>query len=63
MPRRLAALSVLVFSLCLVAYAGTATGDEPKEKAKATAKSTAKGTKKGKAPPKTEKTEKTDKSE
>lgn len=59
MSRRLAALSVLVFSICLVAYSGVATGDEPKGKAttKATTKASAKGTKKGKdkAPEKTEK--------
>ena len=63
MSRRLAALSVLCFSLGLVAYAGSASGDEPKSKAtsKSTARSTAKGTKKGKTPEPTEKTEKSDK--
>ena len=65
MFRRLAALSVLAFSLALVSYSGLATGQEKDTpKAKATAKGTSKGTSKGtakgtkkKAPEKTEKSE------
>jgi hypothetical protein len=61
MSRRLAALSVLVFSLCLIAYSGTATGDEPKAKAtsKSTSRSTAKTTKRTTTPaPTSEKSDK-----
>ncbi|MFO0799215.1 MAG: hypothetical protein U0804_17235 [Gemmataceae bacterium] len=58
MFRRLAALTVLAFSLGIVSYAGMATGQEKeKPKSKSTTKGTAKGTKKGKAPEKTEKSE------